>query len=189
MTASDVAPINELVARLRNDSGLSVPYVGSFSRGVHAPILSVLRDPGRATERTGKLDISNPDPTSRVQRGLIQEVGLAPSDLCPWNAYPWPHDGQITETHMARGARVLIEVIGLMRDLRAILLQGKEAANVWALARSIEPALKHPTFAAIETCHPLGTRRRTPADTSAARAEQRAKWQHAANVAHRRDGR
>lgn len=181
--------LNQLVERLRDQSGLFVPFVAAEHGGIDAPILSVLRDPGKATSTTGVLTVSNPDPTSRRQRELMLEVGLEPQDLTPWNAYPFAwdagRDGPLTPEAVARGAVVLAEVIELMTNLRVLLLQGQEARWAWAMVQAFMPSMQNPSFAVVRTCHPLGTRGRSAEATSANKAEQVRQWVTAAKQARR----
>ena len=178
--------LEELVDRLRAESGRFVPHVSDEHGGVEAPILSVLRDPGPATNRTGVLSTSNPDPTSRRQRELMAQAGLRPRDLCPWNAYPWAHDrkidGDLGVEHVAQGAVVLVEVIAMMRGLQVLLLQGKEASWAWWIARAFHPELEDSGFAVITASHPLGTRGRTPEATAENRSRQESEWRRAARI-------
>jgi len=64
----------------------------------------------------------------------MADVGLMPTDLCPWNAYPGAFDaktdGSLGVEHIARGAVVLGEVIDLMQNLHFLLLQGEQTR--WA---------------------------------------------------------
>lgn len=50
--AGSVAEINALVDKLRRRSAKFVPYVHQDHGGVRAPVLSLLRDPGKATQKT-----------------------------------------------------------------------------------------------------------------------------------------
>ena len=172
--------LNQLVERLRDQSGLFVPFVAAEHGGIDAPILSVLRDPGKATSATGVLSVSNPDPTSRRQRELMSEVGLEPQELTPWNAYPFAWDaeldGPLTPEAVARGAVILAEVIDLMTNLRVLLLQGQEARWAWAMVQAFLPSMQDPAFEVVQTCHPLGTRGRTAEATAANKAEQLGQW-------------
>lgn len=182
--APNVAPINALVDRLRRGA-IFVPYVHQSHGGVHAPVLSVLRDPGKATGTSGALCTDNQDGTSRVQRDLMERVGLRTIDLCPWNAYPWMTvDGREPSVdQVAQGAAQLAEVLGLMTNLRVLLLQGEHARWAWAMVRSFRPRYARPAFAVVETCHPLGTRDRTPEGAQQRRDAQHAAWQRAADLA------
>ena len=187
MNATSSTALRDLVERLRAETGQFVPYVGRGHGGVNAPILSVLRDPGKATNLTGALSTDNPDPTSKRQRELVADAGLSATDLCPWNAYPWAHDpavdGALNVEHVARGAVVLREVIDLMKDLRVLLLQGEQARWAWAMVRAFAPEVCEHGFEVVVTCHPLGTRGKTTAVTAANKSNQLGDWIRAAGFA------
>lgn len=156
-------PLNDLVDRLRTKRSGQVPHIHPEHGGVHAPVLSVLSDPGKATQRTRVLWTQNPDPTSRRQRELMAEVGLLPRDLCPWNAYPWQLDPDSDPPApdvgmLAAGAVVLSDVIGLMENLQVLLLQGRSAQDAWDILRAFRTRLAHPRFEVVRTMHPLGSR-------------------------------
>lgn len=184
--AEHVAPINALVERLRR-AGEFVPYVHHSHGGVHAPVLSVLRDPGKATGTTGVLSTDNPDATSRTQRALMAKVGLRTAELCPWNAYPWmtPDGREPSVEQIARGAVQLAELLGLMTGLRVLLLQGEQARWAWAMVQAFRPRYSSPTFEVVRTCHPLGTRDRSPQGAQQRKDDQEAAWRRAAEIAQR----
>lgn len=188
-SAMNVAEINALVDRLRTRSGRFVPYVHQMHGGVRAPVLSVLRDPGRATHKTDVLSTDNPDPTSSRQRELMFATGLSASDICPWNAYPFAHDeaidGKLTPDVVARGAVTLTELLPLMRNLKVLLLQGNEARWAWAMVQAFESRYAEPEFEVVRTCHPLGTRGRTAAATADNRVRQLAAWQRTSDIVRR----
>lgn len=182
MTRAGVDPINDVVDRLRSESRLWVPKVSRKHGGIEAPILSVLQDPGKATEQSGVLCTDNLDRTSRRQRELMVATGLNKRDLCPWNAYPWQHDatsdGALTPEKVARGAVVLREVIGLMTDLRVLLLQGEAARWAWGMVQAFAPELADKQFDVVATLHPLGPRGNRDKEVA-----QLAAWQRAAQMA------
>jgi hypothetical protein len=178
--AAHVANINALVDRLRDESGRFVPYVHQDHGGTSASILLLLRDPGRATARTAVLSTDNPDPTSRRQRELMAETGIRQEDVCPWNAFPYmwdeAEDGKLGPEAVARGASVLVRLLPLMTDLKAVLLQGAEARWAWAMVEALRPDVVPPGVEVARTCHPLGTRGRTPQQTADNKAAQVAAW-------------
>jgi len=188
--AENVAEINALVDRLRRRSAKFVPYVHPDHGGVRAPIVSVLRDPGKATRKTDVLCTDNPDPTSGRQRQLIVATGLTVRDLCPWNAYPFAQDeegdGKLTPDVIARGAVILTDVLPLMTDLKVLLLQGNEAKWAWAMVQAFRPRYARPPFEVVTTFHPLGTRGRTPRETDDKKAQQLAAWKRVADIVHGR---
>ena len=179
--------LGDLVERLRAASGQFVSHVGEGHGGVGASILPVLRDPGKATNLTGVLSTDNPDPISKRQRERMAEVGLSAADLCPWNVYPWAHDsevdGDLGVEHIARGAVVSREAIGLMHNLRGLLLQGEQARWGWAMVTAFAPDVREHGFEVVATCRPPGTRHKTTAVTAANKSEQLDDWAKAVVVA------
>lgn len=94
LRAGHIAPITDLVDHLRNSGqGLWAPYVAPMYGGIHARLLSVLRDPGPKTNvdrgGSGFLSMENDDATAERISGLFAEAGIEASEIVPWNAYPW----------------------------------------------------------------------------------------------------
>ena len=90
--APHVQPVNELVDSLRDDVRGWMPHVAPLHGGTTARVLSVLRDPGPATQDTvgsGFLCIENDDPTAERRLQMFTDVGITAADITPWNAYPW----------------------------------------------------------------------------------------------------
>ena len=89
LRADHIAPINDLVDQLRvDDTGLWAPYVAPMYGGIHARLLSVLRDPGPKTNTdhggSGFLCMENDDPTAERICGLFAEAGIDADDIVPW---------------------------------------------------------------------------------------------------------
>ena len=101
--APHIAPINEYVDRIRAKEW--APYVAPLHGGVNARVLTILRDPGPATQDaigSGFLCVENDDATAEKQGDLLASAGLLASDTLPWNAYPWyinraPKAGELRE--------------------------------------------------------------------------------------------
>ena len=154
-----IAPINELVARLKNRDGRGwLPEVAPIHGGVDARILSVLRDPGPKTQQgrgSGFLCVENDDPTAEAQLGLFAEFGISPRWVLPWNAYPWYIDRAPRAAEKDAGAEVLCDVIDLVPTLRVVLLQGNDAIDVWKRVVKLRPGLVHErNLAVVESIHP-----------------------------------
>ena len=77
-----IAPINEFVVALHGREGRGwVPKVAPMHGGVDALVLSVLSDPGKATQGdkgSGFLCIENCDPTATNQCKLFEAHGISP---------------------------------------------------------------------------------------------------------------
>lgn len=88
-----VAPINRYVDEIRDLGYGWAPYVAPIHGGVDARVLSILRDPGPATQDgdagSGFLCVENDDSSAQLQCELLDHAGLVATDLLPWNAYPW----------------------------------------------------------------------------------------------------
>jgi hypothetical protein len=94
-----IAPLNALVDELRNEDGRGwVPYIAPLYGGVEARMLSILRDPGPMTHNeaggSGFLCLENDDDSAELFATLLDEAGIAPGDMNPWNAYPWYREDQ-----------------------------------------------------------------------------------------------
>ncbi|GAA1497589.1 hypothetical protein [Paeniglutamicibacter kerguelensis] len=171
-----VAPINELVDRLSHAKGaVRLPHAAPWHGGIHAPVLSVLNDPGEKTLVPDFLCLRNPDRASDRQRHLMTEFDINPSDFCPWNGYPWPRENKkdLTPGEALEGGRALLEIMSLMTNLRLLLLLGRKARDA---ADAVLPELtaSYPHLEVVRSLHPLG------AKSTVHRQEQKVVW---ANVA------
>jgi len=180
-----IAPINKLVAELKNREGRGwLPEVAPVHGGVNARVLSVLRDPGPKTQEgkgSGFLCIENDDPTAEAQCALFEEHGIAPGWVLPWNAYPWYIDRAPRAAEKDAGAGVLCEVIDLVPTLQAVFLQGNDAIDVWKRVLRLRPAVVHErNLEVIESIHPGRQALWTsdPAERAARKDKQRNAFQH-----------
>ncbi len=154
-----VKPINELVDRLRDPHGRGwVPYVAPVHGGVDAWILSILRDPGPATQEgvgSGFLCIENADPTAEQQCVAFANVGVTASDVVPWNAYPWYVNRKLTAAERQAGVSPLAQLLALLPRVTVVLLQGRDAADTWRrFERDLPTALRDREIEVIATYHP-----------------------------------
>lgn len=145
-----------------------------------ARILLLLEAPGpKATrERGGSGFVSpdNDDGTAENMWRLLEEAGIdRPSDLVTWNVVPWyiGTNAKIRAADvndLAAGRRYVSELIGLLPNLRVVVLIGKKAAKAWA---GLDPGLP-----AIEAPHPspqnLNTRPHLRVQLSTLSCKQRA---------------
>jgi len=92
-TAPHVAPINAFVDSIRDRDGRGwALYVPPHHGGVDARVISVLRDPGPATQLgvgSGFISVENDDPTAERMARLFDRFGIPARVVLPWNAYPW----------------------------------------------------------------------------------------------------
>jgi Holliday junction resolvase RusA-like endonuclease len=157
--ATHIEPINRLVDELGAQAAAGrPPYVAPMYRGVHAPVLAILRDPGpmaAGVQGSGFLSVENDDQTAERQCGFFAEAGIDPADVVPWNAYPWYINDTPSRTQLAEGVEPLRRLIALMPGLRVVLPAGKDAQAAWQLFSSRHGALiRARGIEAISTYHP-----------------------------------
>lgn len=178
-----VFEINSLIERLREAEPPEgrgwVPYIAPLHGGSTAPVLSVLRDPGPMTHEatgSGMLCVENNDESAALQCELLDDAGLAPMDITPWNAYPWyRHDQKsgLASQQITEGIEPLRQLIELMPALRVVLLQGGEAQTLWRRFTRQHPDIAG-RYSAVATYHPGRTALRHPDPAErAARAARR----------------
>lgn len=158
-----VAPLTAFVERLRLawGGGEAVPWFDPTEAGVAARILVLLEAPGpRATGAGGPRPASagsgfvssdNNDQSAANMWQLLREAGIDRGrDLATWNVVPWyVGDGSqiraITVRDMDEARAALHELMGLLPDLRAVVLLGKKAEKAWYRA---SPASTLPVISA-----------------------------------------
>ena len=184
--APHVAPINELVDRLRDHAW--APYVAPIHGGIDARVLTLLRDPGPATQDalgSGFLSIENDDPTAARLNELLNSVGLGAPDTVVWNAYPWYINRAPKAAELEEGVGPILDLIALMPKLKVVLLQGGTARDSWRRATRRAPNLVGERgLTVIDTYHPgrQALWHKDPAVRAERLAHQVAAFQHAAAV-------
>ncbi|MFT2691491.1 uracil-DNA glycosylase [Clavibacter zhangzhiyongii] len=158
-TAPHMAPINAFVAAISEpDPEGFVPRIAPHHGGTDARVLSVLRDPGPATQvgvGSGFLSVENDDPTAERQAALFSEHGIRDRDVLPWNAYPWYINAAPDAAQGRVGARALVELVALLPDLEVVLLQGRDAERIWRYAVELDGTLAEGIrFPVVATIHP-----------------------------------
>lgn len=135
-----IAPFNALVDELRADPDRGwMPYIAPMYGGVHARVLSVLRDPGPKTQDedgSGMLCVENDDDAAQYMSELLAGAGVPVAELVPWNAYPWYMHVRGTSKvpnaeQLNAGVEPLRRVIDLMPDLRVVIVHGGTAHDAW----------------------------------------------------------
>jgi hypothetical protein len=156
--APHMAPIDAFVAALVDRDGRGwLPRIAPHHGGTDARVLSVLRDPGPATQvgvGSGFLSIENDDPTAERQAVLFAEHGIRDRDVLPWNAYPWYINAAPNAAQGRAGAQVLVELVRLLPHLEVVLLQGRDAERIWDRAVALDPSLVRPGVVVVRTIHP-----------------------------------
>jgi hypothetical protein len=156
-TAAHVAPINTFVDRLRDRDGRGwAPYVPPHHGGIDARVVSILRDPGPATQLgigSGFLSTENDDPTAERMARLFDRFGIASRVVLPWNAYPWYINAAPNAAQSQAGAVALLELLELTHDIEAVLLQGRDAQRAWQRACALDRDLAS-RYSVHSTIHP-----------------------------------
>jgi hypothetical protein len=153
--ATHVKPLNQLVDQLNDPRGRGwMPYVAPHFGGTEARLLLLLRDPGPGTndqrggDGSGFLCIENDDETAEGITNLLHGVELSASDCVGWNAYPWYiySEGKSkgpTAAQLADGVGPLRLLLQLLPNLRAALLLGNHAQDLWhRLSRQVPGATR-----------------------------------------------
>jgi len=155
-----VAPLNRFVEELRTRKPEEVPYIAPVHGGVEARALTVLRDPGPATQASrgtsgGFLCAENDDQTAETQWQLLHHGGMDLSDACPWNAYPWYINRHPSAAQLTEGAAVLLELMNLLPRLRVVLLEGLAAQDAWSRLLRQDSVAEHSLgITVMTTYHP-----------------------------------
>lgn len=156
-TAPHVAPINAFVDSIRDRDGRGwAPYVPPHHGGVDARVISVLRDPGPATQLgvgSGFISVENDDPTAERMARLFDRFGIPARVVLPWNAYPWYINAAPNAAQSKAGALVSLELLELTTDVDVVLLQSRDAEKAWRRAVALEPLLDQ-RFSVHATIHP-----------------------------------
>ena len=110
---------------------------------------------GAARPRSGFLCIENDDPTAQRQVEAFAAAGIEPSDITPWNAYPWYINRVPKAAQRQAGVRPLLQIIDLMPRLRVVLLQGNDAKDTWRRLRTQHPRIEQARkLTVVATYHP-----------------------------------
>lgn len=145
-----VAPINEYIDQLKDETGRALPYVAPTYGGVNARLLSLFQDPGpktRVRSGTGMLSVENPDDTAARYLDLLIRNDIAVSETQSWNAYPWyladsgGREKSPSDHQLAEATPVLADLIELLPRLEVVLLQGTRAQKAWELLSLTHPDL------------------------------------------------
>lgn len=171
-----VEPINRLIDELGElDDAGHPPYVAPIYRGIDAAALAVLRDPGPkagGAAGSGFLSVENDDQTAECQCAFFAEAGVNPSDVVPWNAYPWYINAKPTRLQLAAGTRPLRQLLDLMPNLRIVLLLGGDAQSAWRLFLSGHSSyIRRRGIEALSTYHPSRQALQHPSITERDRRE------------------
>ncbi len=192
-----VAPVNRLVDELAGEGRGWLPRVAPVHGGVRARLLWVMRDPGPGVadpdhEGTGFLCAEDDDPTAERLCGLLERADIDLADTVPWNAYPWYVNRQPTAVELRLGAGALLRLLGLLPEVRVVLLFGREAERggpSWsattpgrsAVSGSWRPVTRAARRSSVRRSSGSGGRRSRPSSWSG--------WEHCSRPTGRAEGR
>lgn len=156
--APHIAPINHYVDELKEAGRGWLPYVAPLHGGVEARVLSILRDPGPATQEgvgSGFLCTENDDGSAELMSTLLTGAGLSPFDLLPWNAYPWYIDKAPTAAQLDAGVDTVLHLLDLAPRVTVVLLQGNDADHGWRRLLRRHPGIEREHgLTVVRTFHP-----------------------------------
>jgi uracil-DNA glycosylase len=161
-----IAPVNHYVDEIRDHGRGWAPYVAPLHGGVNARVLSILRDPGPATQDadgSGFLCVENKDPSAELQCQLLDQAGLTAADIVPWNAYPWYINREPSTAELEAGLPTILRMLELLPRVDVVLLQGATAQKAWRRVERRHPHLRRRRpLTVIETYHPSRQALRDP---------------------------
>ena len=120
-----------------------VPLVDPESGGVGAPVLVLLQDPSEVAAHGSRLiSRHNNDSTAGTTHRICTDVGLPYATTLLWNVVPWwvadpaiPAGQRPGLAAAARRARPhLCTLLGLMPEVRVVVLLGRHAQRAWDAA-------------------------------------------------------
>ena len=128
--------------------------------GIHARLLTVLTSPAKAARATlggtGFLCIENPDPTAAKLKHLLEDAGIRPEDMVPWNACPWGSEhARVSAAELELGIEPWLQLMALLPALRVIMLLGGTAQDGWKRLLKRQPQIaSRPGLLAIRSYSP-----------------------------------
>lgn len=132
--------MNKCVDELREVGRGWAPYVAPLHGGVEARVLSILRDPGPATQDevgSGFICVENNDGSAELQAGLLEEAGISPFELLTWIAYPWCINRAPKASGLDAGVETILHLLELAPKVKVVLTHGPPWPS-WILRRSIQ---------------------------------------------------
>lgn len=113
-----------------------VPAFDPQDGGSAARALFLLEAPGPRAVKSGLISRHNPDQTAKAFTKLLAEAGIVPAETILWNVVPWYiGNAELTKIRPARVADLrqaeehLVELLGLLPALRAVVLVGRKARH------------------------------------------------------------
>jgi uracil-DNA glycosylase len=159
LDAPHIAPLSDFVRRLRAERGEAVPWFDPTDAGTEARILMLFENPGRradAAQGSGFISPDNDDKSAENMWHFLRDAGIErPCDVVSWNIVPWylgdeRKIGDVGARDIEEARPALLELLGLLPDLRVVILFGRKAQAGW---RQAKPPVGHHV---LEAPHPSG---------------------------------
>jgi hypothetical protein len=130
-----ILPVNDLATRLQRGRAPDEwpPYVSAEHDITKARIVVLIPRPEprpRMKVGSGMFSFEDDHPSAERMALLYEQIDLQPRHIMPWHAYPWRDAGRHTHDQLDAGAKPLLELIGLLPRVRAIIAHGEESMYV-----------------------------------------------------------
>ena len=130
-----ILPVNDLATRLQRGRKPDEwpPYVSAEHDLEKARIIVLIPRPEprpRLKVGSGMFSFEDDHPSPERMALVYEAIDLKPRHVMPWHAYPWRDAGRHTHEQLDAGAKPLLELIGLLPRVRAIVAHGEESMYV-----------------------------------------------------------
>jgi len=157
-----IAPLTDYVDDLRSCRGdESIPYFDPTEAGIGATILVLLEAPGRkAAHGSGFVSADNDDPTAENMWNFYRQAEIDRSrDIVAWNVCPWyvgtpTKIRSVTRRDMKEAGPHVERLLGLLDDLRVVILLGLKAQKAWGHLERATSAIAGRDIQVIKSWHP-----------------------------------
>ena len=177
-------PLSKLVKQWRRDIPRAhwIPDFDPLDGGVKAKILFLMEKPGPGKNKQGVRLVSrdNDDPTAKNIKLLMKKANIKRKETILWNAIAaWNGKTKISANEMNQAGRRITELLQTLKKLRAIVLVGIKAQEVFA---KLQPNLYMKNIKVFNSYHPsLQVRNKYPEKWNAIPRQ----WSKAAKYARR----
>ena len=154
-------PLAVFAARIRAETGKSVPDADPCDGGTASRVLLLLERPAPAVRRVGFVSRDNATPTARNIRRFTEAAGLPRADMLIWNAVPWMDDDPSGSSRPPRpdeiraGLLWLPPLLAVLPHLEVVVLAGRVARLAAATLQAASPHARR--LLVLEMPHPSPT--------------------------------
>lgn len=130
-----ILPVNDLATRLQRGRTPDEwpPYVSAEHDLEKARIIALIPRPEprpRLKVGSGMFSFEDDHPSAERMSLAYEAIDLKPRHVMPWHACPWRDAGRHTHEQLDAGTKPLLELIGLLPRVRAIVAHGEESMYV-----------------------------------------------------------